>query len=1184
MALTYNQSTRLLDIKGTITTVLGVVYNIDGSDIMGYSITEQCAGDGFALGEAQAATYTLDLADPAHSYDPAELAGAQVHMQIGIDNGGGSYAYSDFGVWNISRPVISRQNSTISISGSDALENLFNAVWSDAAGNYPQTIGSLATAVCAAAGVTLLSSTFTNSTQSIAALPEWPENTTLRGIIGYIAACAGGFARITRGGKLEFVTYGGGTAQGTIDGDIFKTAETGEGVLFSFNCVQVRSAGEEEFTRYAVDGTKVDDATNTLQVDANPLYTATIANNVKTALSTFTSYAMSVEWVGDPNVRLGDSVTLEDTDGSTRDIIVNAQTLSFGGGLTATTECRLAADVSSSSGFYVNEGMVTIGGQINGAALKDLSVGNAAIQNAAIGSAKIQDAAITTAKINDLAVTYAKLASAAVGTLSADAITALTAKINAITAGTVDTDTLVAAYAHLFELVADNIQAGTVTADTLTAAMADLIVVQAAMGNFDFATVQNLVSNALTITQGVGDNVYITNLASQNGSFVNATVSHLVLKGSDNLYYDVTVGDGGEIQTAERAVSAAEILAGETSDGKGIVETTADIASLNAQNIQAVSGVFDSILTAALTAQKISAQEALIASATVPELSVTALKAIGDVLDISANQSMRFYVGQQIDDIVVGSRNYLRDSRALNAPEYGIDGNTKTVSGDVASFDDGNGSDALALTVNIEPVQDFNGYDHPWPAGGGKNLIENSVYDVPESSNSTAIWTGNLNGTYTISIDKRGITSVVYPNQMAGYVTVDGKTISLIYSTGYVTVSGNITNIRIYGSLAYARLVGTLRIQLESGSTATAWTPYSNICPITGWTGANIVVSPTQDAQDGTTHPIDWSSVAGTVYGGTLDVINGILSARPYYASYAGETLVGPWVSSMDAYAEGTTPTTGAQVVDLGGAPITYQLTPQTVQTLVGTNEIWADTGAVSVTYQTSATATVEQTTVYDGTLDDVLVLTNASDAAYRVISLPYDPDEPVMVSIWMRSASAQTVRVDALGQSFTVDVGTTWGRADMLVENPTGVNVDIMPLQDDPLQLYKGMLENATKASDWVPAVEDTDESISNAQAAADAAQETADDANEVAQTVSRWMVFDLDTGLEQGKPGSTYSTLIDDVGYHILQLGEKIASFYKRKLSTEEIRVGALTAPTAMVLRRSSDGGLIIVPEDNA
>ena len=99
------------------------------------------------------------------------------------------------------------------------------------------------------------------------------------------------------------------------------------------------------------------------------------------------------------------------------------------------------------------------------------------------------------------------------------------------------------------------------------------------------------------------------------------------------------------------------------------------------------------------------------------------------------------------------------------------------------------------------------------------------------------------------------------------------------------------------------------------------------------------------------TRTIDWQAIAGTVYGATLDVLSGVLTAYPYYASYNGETLVGPWVSSMDVYAPGTTPTIGAQVVDMGGAETTYQLDPITVQTMLGQNTMWADCGPLDVEY-----------------------------------------------------------------------------------------------------------------------------------------------------------------------------------------------------------------------------------------
>lgn len=51
----------------------------------------------------------------------------------------------------------------------------------------------------------------------------------------------------------------------------------------------------------------------------------------------------------------------------------------------------------------------------------------------------------------------------------------------------------------------------------------------------------------------------------------------------------------------------------------------------------------------------------------------------------------------------------------------------------------------------------------------------------------------------------------------------------------------------------------------------------TNIRPISGWSGVNVVVSPTTDAQDGTTYPVSWQTEAGTVYSGIVDIIDGTL-------------------------------------------------------------------------------------------------------------------------------------------------------------------------------------------------------------------------------------------------------------------------------------------------------------------
>ena len=121
-----------------------------------------------------------------------------------------------------------------------------------------------------------------------------------------------------------------------------------------------------------------------------------------------------------------------------------------------------------------------------------------------------------------------------------------------------------------------------------------------------------------------------------------------------------------------------------------------------------------------------------------------------------------------------------------------------------------------------------------------------------------------------------------------------------------------------------------------------------NVRPISGWTEVTVFVSPTEDEEDATTHTTD---LGRTVYGGTVDLVSGVLKAYPYYASYNGETLDGEWICDRAVYSQGTTPPIGSQVVLISGENTTYTLTPQTINTLQGVNNVWADSGDCSITY-----------------------------------------------------------------------------------------------------------------------------------------------------------------------------------------------------------------------------------------
>ena len=420
-----------------------------------------------------------------------------------------------------------------------------------------------------------------------------------------------------------------------------------------------------------------------------------------------------------------------------------------------------------------------------------------------------------------------------------------------------------------------------------------------------------------------------------------------------------------------------------------------------------------------------------------------------------------------------------------------------TASGSIASFPDGaDGVEIKSAVVQIEPVQDLHGYANPWPAGGGKNKLDISTmgsspdmaYNLSMSDNGDGgIRVSGTASHPTASSGNKSFRIWQLPNDF----DITDKDIKLFGPTGTNVSLGNDKTIVL---LMYVEMGQTYNfvvypvIYNSSETAPTAWSPYSNICPISGWTGANVTrcgvnllqintwengakvqtkngvtmtinedgsvtatgtataqadfyfsnknsqtnlvyvpsgtytlsaaglangvklivsgsgangfpykeltessnsvtgtvtngdapfnylvfrvpsgatVSNTYNVQlqldstatgytsyAGHTYPL---TLPSTVYGGTLTYDgDGVwtVESRPYYASYAGETLVGPWVSSMDAYTPGGTPTTGAQVVDLGGTATDYTLTTEQVVTLLGQNNIWADCGDTSVTYR----------------------------------------------------------------------------------------------------------------------------------------------------------------------------------------------------------------------------------------
>lgn len=338
-----------------------------------------------------------------------------------------------------------------------------------------------------------------------------------------------------------------------------------------------------------------------------------------------------------------------------------------------------------------------------------------------------------------------------------------------------------------------------------------------------------------------------------------------------------------------------------------------------------------------------------------------------------------------------GAVTYTAPVQSVNGETPGANGNVQIDAMDIETLDDvavnvasGNpvtisdatNDNAVKVTATLEPIQDLNGYDHPWAGGAGKNLFN---YDDVESISNIE----NNNGTFTnTAIDTRTYFAFTV-QQYNGSTYVKGNNLNISASGRYsflITVDSAITRLRfkhngsskefrfdypftkegtfcvsVEVTSADPTVVGGVsfkNVMIESGSTMTAYEPYSNICPITGITNLEI-------ANNGTTEVT--VNLGQTVYGGTLNVSTGELTVETAnIASYNGETIGEPWLSSMDEYVAGATPTTGAQVVYTLATPQTYQLTTAQIQLLTGTNIITTNADDLFVRYYASGKGNVE--------------------------------------------------------------------------------------------------------------------------------------------------------------------------------------------------------------------------------
>lgn len=166
---------------------------------------------------------------------------------------------------------------------------------------------------------------------------------------------------------------------------------------------------------------------------------------------------------------------------------------------------------------------------------------------------------------------------------------------------------------------------------SLSAVIAEITAAKVGEIDIDFARIRDLIADKQIITQGEAGELYIADLAVTEGNMVRLSLGQLLLKGADGGYYEVVVGEDGDV-TARKSDVTEAIDEGQLSGGK-LIDGSITAAKLNAQDIFADNAVIRQLMAANIDVDTLFSREA----------TVNAINA----MDILANEQLRVFVDGQ---------------------------------------------------------------------------------------------------------------------------------------------------------------------------------------------------------------------------------------------------------------------------------------------------------------------------------------------------------------------------------------------------------------------------------------------------------------------------------------------------------------------------------------------------------
>lgn len=375
------------------------------------------------IGNTCASSVTFSIYMPAISLENKEITifeGVKVGKEIN---------YIKLGIF-----TVTKQTSDGEYTSYEAYDRMYKAdmpYFSDIA--FPSTDKAILNEICGKLGISLATNIVTAHT-----INDKPQGYTMREIIGYMAMLQGCNAVINANGNLELRWYK--DSGYVIDGHkyyqqgvTFTTSK--DFIIQKLTCNNTKSGSTEQSQIISGDGA-------TGLSFANPFMTQAILDEVYKKIGGFTFRPLTVKFIGDWRLEVGDIITVN-KGGVDYKVPIMQITHECDGGLMDTVTSIGQSDTENTS---VASGPITKQMEryyadlitVNKALINKLDVDTAKITYATITNLNATNASIDNLKTNKLDATYADIINANVESLKAANAEIIKLKANSLTADIAD--------------------------------------------------------------------------------------------------------------------------------------------------------------------------------------------------------------------------------------------------------------------------------------------------------------------------------------------------------------------------------------------------------------------------------------------------------------------------------------------------------------------------------------------------------------------------------------------------------------------------------------------------------------------------------------------------------------------------------------------------------------------------